>query len=122
MALDESRLSSKRIDWKASAKEEDVIKVIDNYSIQENSSYGSVLSSYRSEERFKANVDGKNLYYDFLTHLLIISSKGNNKERYELSLFGVLLAMTFIRYHHVGYAYPIASQVVTNSNVLFQES
>jgi hypothetical protein len=25
--------------------------------------------------------------------------------------------MTFIRYHHVGYAYPIASQVVTNSNV-----
>jgi hypothetical protein len=110
-------LTMKELIEKTSAKEEDVIKVLGNYSIQENSSYGSVLSSYKSKELFKANVDGKNLYYDFLTHLLIISSKDNYKERYELSLFGVLLAMAFIRYHHVGYAYPITSQVVSNSNV-----
>jgi hypothetical protein len=111
------QLTIKELIEETGAKEEDVIKVLDKYSTKENSSHGSVLSSYKSTEPFKANIDGRNLYYNFLTRLLIISSKSNNKERYELSLFGVLLAMAFIRYHHVGHAYRITSQFVSNSNV-----
>jgi hypothetical protein len=104
---------------KTGAKKEEVIKVLNKYSIRENSSYGSMLSSHKSKELFRNNVDGKKIYYDFLNRILIVSNNADNKERYDLSLFGVLLAMAFIRYHHVGMSYQSASQVFKKTEQLF---
>jgi hypothetical protein len=84
---------------KTGAKQDDINKAIDNYSIYENFSLNSFLPL-----EDKKQTDRKNIYHNFITHLHIIMKKNNNKEKFELSLFGVLLAIALIRRYYLSKA------------------
>jgi DNA-binding PadR family transcriptional regulator len=89
-------LTMEKLIEETGAKQDDIIKAIDNYSTCENFSLKSLLSS----DIDKKQADRKNIYHDFITHLLIIMNKSADKEKFELSLFGVLLAISLIRHHY----------------------
>ena len=89
-------LTMEKLIEKTGAKQEDLVKAIDNHSTNENFS----LDSFLSIDTGKKEANSKNIYHDFVTHLLIIISKDHGKEKFELSLFGVLLVIAFIRHHY----------------------
>jgi DNA-binding PadR family transcriptional regulator len=89
-------LTIEKLIEKTGAKQGDINKVIENHSINENFS----LESFLSIDTGKKRLDRKNIYHDFITHLLIIINKLGDREKFKLSLFGVLLAIAFIRHHH----------------------
>ena len=106
---------------KTGATNEDIIEVINNYSIQEKSFSSSLFC--KSKRRSRINVKKNNTYYNFITHILIVTNKSNDTEKYDLSLFGVLLAIAFIRHHHVGID-SVVSQVNTkarNRTLFYQD-
>jgi hypothetical protein len=92
-------LTLQQLVQKTSASEEDVKKVLDNYAMKLD--YSSI---YYERNKEYSDVDYLNReYLDFMSHSIIVSKstdQGNNT--YELSLFGVMLTIALIRYHHIG--------------------
>jgi DNA-binding PadR family transcriptional regulator len=86
-----------------SAKKEDLIKILNNYSIQSNTRQNSSPYMYTTAAaQSEMNVDRKQLYYDFVLHTLIVNKETTAGISYELSLFGVMLAIAVISYHFSG--------------------
>ena len=80
------------------AKKEDVTRVLNKYSIQanhkQNSHFG--ISSCNAQ----TNLNIQRFYHDFLSHLLIVSNETVRGTEYSLSLFGMLLAISLVRYFY----------------------
>jgi DNA-binding PadR family transcriptional regulator len=79
----------------AGSREQDLLKILNNYSIQNVSTNIAAQSD--------TNLNKKKIYYDFILHTLIVSKEtADAGVVYELSLFGVMLAMAIISYHFMG--------------------
>jgi hypothetical protein len=86
-----------------SMKKEDIIGILDRHSIQKDlfssSSFYSMTGS-ELESDIKAQ---KKVYFDFVMHtLVVVEYSDGNDVKYKLSLFGVMLTIALIRYHHIG--------------------
>ena len=79
-------------------REEKIIKVLDSY----------IMKEFHYKDNYDINSDDDNgdsleQYLDFMHHCIVairLTAKGT--ETYELSLFGIIIAMTLIRYHEMG--------------------
>jgi hypothetical protein len=75
-----------------SAKEEDMIRVLNSYSIKS----GDILKfNLQSNDRTEIR---KRIYEDFTSRLLIYARGNGTETTYELTIFGVILAIALIRY------------------------
>jgi len=92
-------MTQKQLAKKSSVKEEDIDKVINNYSVQNNLSKDSRYDTTGSDIGFQK------IYLDFIVHSLIVAKKTSLGISYELSLFGVMLTMALVRYHYLGVDY-----------------
>jgi hypothetical protein len=86
-----------------SMKKEDIIRILDRYSIQKDlfsSSSFYLMTGSELESNIKAQ---KKVYFDFVMHtLVVVEYSDSNDVKYKLSLFGVMLTIALIRYHHIG--------------------
>lgn len=87
-----------------SMKKEDIIGILDRYSIQKDvfsSSSFYLMTGSELEYDVRAR---KKLYFDFVMHTLVIAdnSYGSSNAKYRLSSFGVMLTIALIRYHYMG--------------------
>jgi DNA-binding PadR family transcriptional regulator len=95
----------------AESREQDLLKILENYSIQ------SVSTNIAAQS--ETNVNKKKIYYDFILHTLIVSKEAADVGVvYELSLFGVMLAMAIISYHFVGIDIFRQRTIYNNSDVI----
>ncbi len=86
------------------ATEEDILEVLSSYSIQKNPPQSSSLC-IPARKVAQSDINDKEktkIYYDFIFHILIVAKETNTGVSYELSLFGVMLAIALIRYHFRG--------------------
>jgi len=80
---------------KTSLKKEEIIEILKNNSLQADLG----LTTLSSEHKVPSDFDVQKQYYtNIISHALI--NKTSNT--YELSLFGVMLMFSLIRYHYVG--------------------
>ena len=88
---------------KIGTSEESIKEVLNRYTMKLDypAAYHVTNEKMRGEYSaiYKYNNDK---YRDFLSHMLIISKNTNQDIRYELSLFGIMLTIAIIRYHHIG--------------------
>jgi hypothetical protein len=86
-----------------SMKKEDIVGVLERYSIQKDlfsSSSFYLMTGSELESDIKAQ---KKVYFDFVMHTLVVVEYSDSKDvKYKLSLFGVMLTIALIRYHHIG--------------------
>ena len=82
------------------AKKNDVIRVLNKYSIQRNPKPNSHLGD--SSHNTLTDQDIQMPYHNFLSHLLIVSTETVKGTEYSLSLFGVMFAISLIRYYYKG--------------------
>jgi DNA-binding PadR family transcriptional regulator len=95
---------------KIRTKEEDLLKVIDNYLVQSNNDDNSSQKSFyiSTNTSAKSNIKDditkkKNFFYDLICHTLIIANETPDKGIvYELSLFGIMVVVAIISYHFTG--------------------
>jgi hypothetical protein len=85
---------------KTGVKHDDIIKAIDSYSVYENFH----LRTFLPLDKDNKQADRKDIYHNFVTHLPIIMKKNKDKEQFELSLFGALLAIALIRRYYLAKA------------------
>lgn len=76
--------------------EEDLAKVINNYTVQND-----ISSNVSLEEFSDLNIQRK-VYFDFICCSHIVTNRTNTSVTFELSLFGIMLTMALIRYHYEG--------------------
>lgn len=81
---------------KTSTNEEDLAKVLNNYTLQDDT-HSNVLPT---ESEFDSLDVQKKVYFEFIRRALILAHRTNTGITYELSLFGIMLTMAFIRYHY----------------------
>ena len=79
-------------------KKEDVTRVLNTYSIQANHKQNSHFGN--SSHNAQTDHDIQKSYHNFLSHLLIVSNETVRGTEYSLSLFGVMLAISLIRYFY----------------------
>ena len=93
----------------AGSREQDLLKILENYSIQ------SVSTNIAAQS--DTNTNKKKIYYDFILHTLIVSKEiADVGVVYELSLFGVMLAIAIISYHFTGMDTFRQSSLYNNTN------
>ena len=80
---------------KTGLKENEIIAVLHNHTVQTDLDLPAVNSESKVSSDFDVN---KHYYINFISHALITKT-GNT---YELSLFGVMLVISLIRYHYMG--------------------
>ena len=79
---------------KTGLKEDEIIVILHNHTVQTDLD----LSAVNSKSQVSSDIDvNKQYYINIISHALI-SMTGNT---YELSLFGVMLVISLIRYHYM---------------------
>jgi uncharacterized membrane protein (Fun14 family) len=87
-------MNLKQLVKKTGAKEEEIVKILNNYLIKP----GDILDfSLQSQDKTDIR---KKIYDDFSSHLLIYANDSKTGTTYELSIFGALLAIALIRCYH----------------------
>jgi hypothetical protein len=82
---------------KTNEKEKNLVKILNRYSIKPDSSFNLDLRIHNGTDSKK-----KKIYNEFVSPTFIIPEETNSRVTYKLSLFGVMLAIAFIRYHYIG--------------------
>jgi DNA-binding PadR family transcriptional regulator len=109
LALNGPLTMDKLVQKTAGSKEQDLLKILDNYSIQ------SVSTNIAAQS--DTNINKRKIYYDFILHTLIVSKEiADVGVIYELSLFGVMLAISIISYHFTGMDTFRQSSLYNNNN------
>jgi hypothetical protein len=91
-------MTLKQLIKRSNTKEKDVINILDNYSTKNDlSNPDNQIKGFQSNDASSVE-----MYQHFMRHTLIIIRTTNLEVRYELSLFGIMLAMCIITYHYIG--------------------
>jgi predicted transcriptional regulator len=93
------RITFEELAKKAGVTENEVKKCLANYTLEAYNLLDDKTAYIHQ------NVTGKKYnkkYWDFLLHNTIVSRRNNNTKVYELSLFGIILALTVIRFKDQG--------------------
>jgi hypothetical protein len=98
LALNRS-ITLQQLAKKINTEEQDVIKVINNYSLLGDFSSNPYHTT--SESYYDVDMQ-KKTYVEFMARTIIVTKRTNIGVTYELSLFGVMLIISLVRYYHVG--------------------
>ena len=98
---------------KIGASEESIKEVLNRYTMKLGYPAAYHVTNEKMRGEYPATYEhNSSKYLDFISHILIISKTTNQDTRYELSLFGIMLTIAIIRYHHIG----IDSSLLHNPN------
>lgn len=94
-------LTLKQLAKETDLKKEDVLVVLNNYSINN----ANTITNNPTNELIDSSHDlvaQREIYFNFILHNLIVSVTNDLETRYELSLCGIMLVIALVYYHYTG--------------------